>query len=102
MNEVFHLFLNDWEALYINGKLKYENHTIRAYEAMSLLKDYGPYELDSYYLEEDFSSEQSMKDESSFQNTFSGSCPEEFEDLEKWLIQNTKNYLDERFDMVKV
>ena len=94
MTEVFYLVLNDWEGLYIDGVLEYESSSLRTGEVIPLLKNVGPFEYDSYYLDEDFSSDFSMESEYSFQNTFGGACPTYFEDLEKWLIAHKKNYLN--------
>ena len=47
---------DDWEGLYINGKLIYENHSIRAHEIITILEKHGMdatcVEVNDYWLME--------------------------------------------------
>lgn len=88
MTKVFYVTLNDREGLYIDNILEYEAGSLRASEVLLILKNVGPYEYDSCYIDEDFSDNYSMNNPNSFQNTFAGCLPQYLEDLEKWISKN--------------
>lgn len=60
----------DWEGLYINGELVYENHSISIYDGLILLKEHGIIEdIGKAYL-----SEKNMEE-------FGGELPNSFEEI---------------------
>lgn len=57
----------DWEGIYINGELRYENHSIPTHVWLDILRDNRYYlDVETYYVDEEY-----MADLGNFPSQFS-------------------------------
>jgi hypothetical protein len=66
---------DDWEGIYINGKLDYEGHRIHNGVWIDLIKKYGAFsqKVESYWVSEDYLHDR-------------GNLPDKFEDIPKEML----------------
>lgn len=70
---------DDWEGIYIDGKLEHEGHMIRNFIWLDLIKKYGTFNkfTEHYWADEDY-----MHDR--------GSLPVKFEDIPKEKLEDVR------------
>lgn len=66
---------DDWEGIYINGRLEYEGHTIHNGIWIGLINKYGAFRqnVKSYWISEDYLHDR-------------GSLPDKFEDIPREML----------------